>query len=122
MKLFITKNQAKGVWGGNIVFELSTRVELSPEEIALVNKYNVGKEVLLERKPVSGAENLEAIMIGRLHFLITIEGFMKGQTFKNKNIGELLETERNVKEACEKFKNYLEVMKGFGGEEFFEYK
>jgi hypothetical protein len=37
-------------------------------------------------------------------------------------IAEILETEKSVKEACEAFKNYLEVMKHFGGNEIIEYK
>lgn len=46
---------------------------------------------------------------------------MNGQAFKCNDIAEILEYEKNVKESCEAFKNYLEVMKNFGGEEVIEY-
>ena len=52
---------------------------------------------------------------------IKIGDLITGQTFKCKDIADILEYETNVKEACEVFKNYLEVMKNFGGEELIEY-
>ncbi len=52
---------------------------------------------------------------------ITIGGLMGGQSFKCNDIAEILEYEKNVKESCESFKNYLEIMKHFGGEEVIEY-
>lgn len=48
---------------------------------------------------------------------LTIESLTSGQTFKCADIGEILDKEKNGKEACEAFKNYLEVMKNFGGQE-----
>lgn len=113
MKLNIKKEQAKKLIGG-IGFELQAKVELSREEKDLVIKYKADKEVLMEKEikiPFTG----KAIILN-----ITIGSLLNGQTFKCKDIGEILEYEKNVKESCEAFKNYIEVMASFGGEEAFE--
>jgi hypothetical protein len=49
MKLYIKRDQAKGLLGG-VKFELSGRVELSPSEAELVRKYKVEKELLLKKE------------------------------------------------------------------------
>ena len=115
MKLFIKRDQAKGLLGG-IKFELRVRTELTNEEAELVRKYKVDKEVLLQKE-------IKIPLTGRSIVLnLTIGSLMAGQTFKCNDIAEILEYEKNVKESCEAFKNYLEVMKNFGGEEVIEYK
>ena len=114
MKLFLTRDQAKGLLGG-VKFELSARVELTPDEADLVKRYKTDKEVLVQKEvkiPFTGK---------MLKFGLTIGSLTSGENFKCGDIGEILETEKNVKEACEAFKNYLEVMKNFGGQEIIEY-
>jgi hypothetical protein len=114
MKLYVSKKQGTGMLGG-IKFELSARVELNSEEAELVRKYKAEKEVLLKKQiniPLTG----KALVIN-----LTIGSLMNGQTFKCDDIGEVLEYERNVKESCEAFKNYLGVMRDFGGQEVYEY-
>jgi hypothetical protein len=49
MKLFITRDQAKGLLGG-VKFELRARVELTNEEAELVRKYKAQKETLLKKE------------------------------------------------------------------------
>lgn len=114
MKLFIKKDQSKKMMGG-VSFELNARVELTNDETELVKKYKADKEGLLQKEvkiPFTG----RAIRLN-----ITIGSLIQGQTFKCNDIAEILESEQNVKEACENFKNYLEVMKNFGGEEVAEF-
>lgn len=114
MKLYITRDQAKGLLGG-VKFELRAKVELTKEENDLVNKYKADKEVLLQEEikiPFTQKVVLLDIKIGSL---------IMGQTFKCKDIADILEYEKNVKEACETFKEYIEVMKNFGGKEVVEY-
>ncbi|SLM28722.1 conserved hypothetical protein [Desulfamplus magnetovallimortis] len=114
MKLFIVRDQAKKMLGG-ISFQLSARVELSSEEADLVKKYKMDKEVLLEKE-------VKIPLTGRSIALnITIGSLMQGQSFKCNDIAEILGYEENVKESCKTFKNYIEVMKHFGGEEVVEY-
>jgi len=114
MKLYITRDQAKGILGG-VKFELKAHVQLTKDEADLLNKYKADKEVLLQ-KEIKIPFTTKAIVLD-----IKIGGLIEGQTFKCKDIADILEYEKNVKEACENFKSYLEVMKSFGGEEVIEY-
>jgi len=108
------KDQAKKLMGG-VSFELQARVELSSEEGELVRKYKADKEILMKKE-------VKIPFTGRALILnITIGSLLAGQMFKCNDIGEILEYEKNVKESCEAFKNYIEVMKNFGGEEVIEY-
>ena len=114
MKLFVVRDQSKKMLGG-VSFLLSACVELTSEEADLVKKYKVDKEILLQKEvkiPLKGRSIVLNITIGSL---------MQGQSFKCNDIAEILEYEKNVKESCEAFKNYIEVIKHFGGEEVIEY-
>ena len=114
MKLSIAKDQAKGMFGG-VKFELEAKVELTGEESDLVKKYKADKEVLLKKE-------IKIPFTGRaLAMDITIGSLMNGPSFKCNDIAEILEYEKSVKESCEAFKNYLTVMKHFGGKEMFEF-
>ena len=115
MTLKLARNQASGVFGG-VKFELSAKATLTPQESALISKYKVDKEVLLKKEikiPLTGRSLLLDITIGSL---------VGGQNFKCNDIGEILEYEANIRESCQKFRNYLTVMESFGGEEVVEYK
>jgi hypothetical protein len=115
MKLLLSRDQAKGFLGG-VKFELSAKVELTPEEAELIRRYKADKEVLVQREvkvPFTGKS---------FNFGLTIGSLSNGQSFKCGDIAEILETEKNVKEACEAFKTYLIAMKHFGGEEVIEYE
>lgn len=112
MKLFIKREQAKGFLGG-VKFELNAKVDLTEEELGLVNKYQVGKEVLL-KKEVNFLGN-------KIPIDITIGSLIFGQKFKCNGISEILEYEKNIKESCEVFKLNIEIMRSFGGEEIIEF-
>jgi hypothetical protein len=114
MKLYITRDQAKGMFGG-VKFELSARVELTQEENDLIKRYKADKEVLVQRS-IKIPFTDRAVTIN-----LTIGSLTAGQTFKCGDIAEILELEKNIKEACEAFKNYLLVMRNFGGQEVIEY-
>ena len=112
MKLSIVKDRSKKMLGA-VSFDLKARVELTGEEAGLVKKYKADKELLLHKEiPLTGRS---------IALNITIGSLMAGQAFKCDDIAELLEYEKNVKESCKIFKNYLEVMRHFGGEEVIEY-
>jgi hypothetical protein len=113
MKLFITRDQARGLLGG-VKFQLKARVELTDEEAQLVKKYKVERETLLKKK-------IEVLGIPLTTIDLMIDSLTAGQTFKCNNIAEILVYEENVKEACKAFKSHLEVMRSFGGEEVIEY-
>ncbi len=112
MKLYITRDQAKGTFGG-MKFILKAKVELTDEERNLIKKYKADKEILFQS---------EAKILGKpISFNIAIGSLVAGENFKCKDIAEILETEKIVKESCEMFKNYIEAMKNFGGQEVAEY-
>lgn len=114
MKLVISRDQSKKMLGG-ISFELSAKVELTNDESEIVKKYKAHNEALLKKEikiPLTGRSITLAITIGSL---------IDGQSFKCNDIAEILEYEQNVKESCEAFKNYIEVMRHFGGQEVIEY-
>ncbi len=114
MKLFITRDQAKGIVG-SVKFKLLARVELSKEETELVRKYKADKEALLV-KEVKIPFTKKVVPLE-----LRINNLVEGQTFKCKDIADILLYEDHVKEACEVFKNHIEVMRSFGGEEVVEY-
>lgn len=101
MKLVIKRDQDKGFFGG-MSFVLSMRVQLTPEEQGLIQKYKVQKEVLAAN-PDNG--------------VITIGTLVDGISQKCKDVTVLLHSEETIKSACKTFKTYLDVMKSFGGEE-----
>lgn len=114
MKLYITRGQAKGVFG-KVKFSLKARVELNNEEAALVKKYKAQDEILLEKE-------LKIPFLKKKYvLLLKVGSFIMGEEFKCKDIADILQYEENIKEACKIFKNYIEVMKSFGGEEVIEY-
>ena len=114
MRLYINRDQGKGMLGG-VKFEMSAKVQLTNEEAELVRKYKAEKEVLLKKE-------IKIPLTGRALVLnLTIGSLLNGQTFKCDDIAEVLEYEKNVKESCEAFKTYLEVMRNFGGQEVIEY-
>ena len=113
MKLKIKRNQSKKLMGG-IAFELEAQVELSEHERDLVKKYKADKEVLL-KKEINIPLTDKAIVLD-----ITIGSLMGEQVFKADNIATVLESEKNVIEACNTFKDYIKAMEQFGGEEVIE--
>ena len=112
MRLHITRNQAKGLLG-NVKFELNSRVELTEEEDKLIKKYNTRQEILF-----LGKVNILGVI---LNTRINIEDLVKGHTFKCGNIAEIIRYEKIVRDSCATFKNYIEIMKNFGGEDIIEY-
>jgi hypothetical protein len=115
MKLYIKRNQKAqtGIFGGHkgMTFLLSCRVELTPEEQALVTKYKA------ETQPLTYVDDPKA---GRLP-KDTVSSLMRGTTEEVKDISVLLNNEEIVKGACKDFKTLLDVMASFGGEEVVEY-
>jgi hypothetical protein len=128
MKLIIKREQSKGFKG--VKFKLNVRTELTEEEKQLVNRYGMhkialhDKEAHKEKKPFSNLSlggQISRIVIKKLFLDITIGKLIDGVSFSIKSIDDILEHEQSIREACEKFKIYLETMKSFGGEEIVDY-
>ncbi len=115
MKLIIKRDQKAqtGLFGGHkgMVFILSCRVELTPEEKDLVSKYKA------EDEPLTFTTDREGNQIPKY----TVRNLMWGVTEEMKDITILLNNEKVIKEACKNFKILLDVMDTFGGEEIIEF-
>jgi hypothetical protein len=115
MKLIVRRDQeAKtGLLGGHkgMTFILSCRVELTPEEKALIAKYKADNE------PLTYIKDKEGRSVPRYY----VSTLVNGITERVQDITILLNNEEEIKKACGGFKTLLEVMSSFGGEEVFEY-
>lgn len=92
-------------------FNLTYRVELSPDEKELIAKYKA------ENHPLTYTTGRDGTQIPK----DTISQLMQGVTEEMKDITVLLNNEEVVKNACKDFKTLLEVMATFGGEEVIEF-
>lgn len=114
MKLVIQRDQRqqKGLLGGNkgAMFSISCQVQLTPQEQDLVKRYRVENEKLV------AAGTLKASLTQEL----TIGTLIQSVSLECPNIGALLESEKEIRNACRAFKNYLDVMATFGGQEVVE--
>jgi hypothetical protein len=115
MKLIIKRDQQAqtGIFGGHkgMSFLLSYKVELTPDEKALVAKYKA------ENHPLTFTTRSDGMDIPK----DTISSLMQGRTEEVKDITILLNNEEIIKDACKNFKILLEVMETFGGEEVIEF-
>ena len=127
MKLLLRRNQKAGMMGmGKIVFSLEVRAELTPEEQANVDKYNMGDVLLYSRKefsgPTEGIKGLGAALMFRMTNLsIQVDDLRKGKKIDCKDIVEMMAAEQQVREAAATFKGVLEAAAGFKGEEIVEF-
>lgn len=126
MKLLLKRNQKKSMIGSQVHFTLDARAELTDEEREHVNKYRMGKTLL-----VSNFEDRGAGIIGLLsRFIYTrfrgtadiaIDDLVKGRQFDCHDVLELIDIERQLREASETFKTILNIAASFGGEELIEF-
>lgn len=128
MRLILKRNQAekKGLLGGSkgIHFSLSFRVEMTPEETELLDRYSATHEQIATMGFVAEAEalgHLKVIDGVKTGGILTVSDLMKGRIFQTKSVGTLLDAENEIKEGCAALKIFLEVMQSFGGEEVIKY-
>ena len=113
MKLLIRRDQVekKGVFGSykGMSFSLFCKIQISPEEQQLIDKYKVNDHGLTwtdtDKGPVP---------------VLTVKKLTKGHTSSFDDITVLLSEEETIKKACREFKNLLMSMVSFGGEETIE--
>lgn len=113
MKLLLTRNQSKSMMGG-VSFEVRGQVQFSNDEADLVRHYKLDNEVLAA-KPlrVLGRDT------GQVQE-IRVKSLMNGDTYRAKDLGEVLAHTENLISACENLKTYLDVARKFGGQEAIE--
>jgi hypothetical protein len=108
VRLVIHRNQAdvKGVLGGHkgVQFTLSYRLDTTPAEAAIIERYRLGSHVVVSR-----ANSVE-----------TVDRLRSGVTQTLNSVSVLIANERVVKEACQEFGLLMAVAKSFGGEDIVE--
>jgi hypothetical protein len=114
MQLVLVRDQSKGLLGG-VKFEVRAQVRLSEEERKLIQHYKLENEVVLQKPMLSiwGAPT-------DVKLDIRVRQLIDGDTFKCKDLGEVLAYADNLKSACETLKGYLEAARHFGGQEVVE--
>jgi hypothetical protein len=116
MKLIIRRNQAdvKGLFGGHkgVNFALFAKVDILPEEKALIERYKVHDYPLAQSEFKLGKEMVP--------FNLTVDSLVNGSTTTTDSIATLLKLEADIKEGCQNLKSMLSVMATFGGEETIE--
>ena len=144
MQLKLRRSQRQGgMLGGKVFFALDARVELSPDERALVSKYNLGglsvydsearkrqTEAALEgygaaantgaglgRQLLGAARGAARQAMAALSLRVTINSLMSGQHIECKDLDELLGAEEAIKQACESLKAYIMAAQTFDGRE-----
>lgn len=113
MQLLLRKSQSKGFIGG-ISFEVNAQVRLTDEERDLVQKYKQEGTVVLQRPLFVFGQPTDRVIN------LTVGQLIQGESFKCKDLGEVIGFCDNAKRACETLYNYLAVARGFGGEEIVE--
>ncbi len=127
IKLKIRRSQAKGIVGG-VAFNVHFVAELSPDAKKAVEHYRFGKTVLYH-KPLELQISFNVLValwrafwlwITRSRWQITVNDLIKGRTVKCKDILEVLEVEKDIRDAAELFGKILRAASWFGGEEIVE--
>lgn len=115
MKLIINRSQAekKGMLGGHkgVEFTLRYRLELTPDEQALVEKYKLQFYPLTWKTMPTGERQPDD----------TISGMLQGQAQTLTDVTTLLKNEEIVKSACDTLPPLFDVVRSFGGDEVIDY-
>lgn len=114
MQLVLTKGQSKGLMGG-VSFEIRAQVQLSDEERRLIQYYKLENDIVFSKQLVIFGRPLEQMV----H--IRVKDLVSGNTYKCKDLGELMAYSDSLKSACGKLKTYLEVASTFGGQEVIDF-
>ncbi len=148
MKLLLRRSQrSAGLMGGKVLFALDARVDLSPDERALVQKYALGKLSVYDSETRkkhadtayghfdaaattpglsassagwslwSSARGLASAAMMALSLRVTVDSLVSGQHIECKDLDELLGAEAAIMEACKTIKTYLETAVTFDGRE-----
>ena len=119
MKLLLRRDQRSSLIG-NVIFQLTVRAELTPEEQSHIDRYKLGRTLLYSRgeiiDPGSGLLGLASrLAFAAMNISVTIDDLIRGKKIECKNIVEMLAVEDQIKEAAATFKQVLDAAAHFGG-------
>jgi hypothetical protein len=113
MQLVINKKQHSGLTGVTFIVEAS--VSTSQEEKDLVKKYRIGNAVLLRKKLVGlFGQPLEQ------EINVTADDLLRGQSFKCKNLEEVMSYIESLKQSCQTLLGYVATARNFEGQEVWD--
>ena len=138
------KGGGSGLLSTKPTFMLDARVELSPDDQALVTKYSLGEMVVYDSKARrarseetaghyqdayassyssvgrmswQALKGVTSAALAALTLRVTVNSLIKGQHIACKELDELIAAEAAIIEACETIKGYLQTALTFDGRE-----
>ncbi len=141
MQLKIQRSQRMGgLVGGTVFFCLDVRADYTEIEAAHIGKYKIGKEVVyssraarkhlenahahgdaidrsdrLRDKAAGVAMGLASIALAKMNLNISIASLGRGHHIECKDLGELMEAEEAVMQACRNTRDFLNLASTFNG-------
>jgi hypothetical protein len=121
MKLLLRRDQRSGMLG-KVVFSLQVRAQLSPDEIAAINKYKLGDTELYSSHEITNKGSGLLGLASRLAYkammiTVAVKDLANGKTIECKDVVEMLAVEDQIKEAARTFAAVLAAAATFGGEQ-----
>lgn len=111
MQIAIQRTQSKGFTGG-ISFEAKVRFIPTAEEAQLINHYGIANEVvsISNKRNIAWGGNRQ----------IKVRDALAGESYKAKNLSELIDWIEVMKEAAQGVVGYIGEARKFKGEEIWE--
>jgi hypothetical protein len=121
MKLLLRRDQRSGMLG-KVVFSLQVRAQLSPDEMAAINKYKLGATELYSSHTIADKGSGLLGLASRLAYkammiTVSVQDLSAGKTIECKDVVEMLAVEDQIKEAARTFAQVLAAAATFGGEQ-----
>lgn len=140
MQLKLQRSQRPGgALGRTVIFCLDARADYSPAEAANIGKYKLGGQLvyssqaarrhvanaqrhldrvdseLLREKTAGIGRGLVSLALAKLSLNVSIASLGRGHHIQCKDLGELLDAERALMDACRNVKQFLEAAATFNG-------
>ena len=121
MKLVI-KREKKSGFSGKSKYGLYVRADISEEEKTLIKENSLGKTLVVYHNKTGLSAFADFSFwsaLWRMFFdtAMTVDTFVRGTTFKCKDVTELIRIEDEARGAALMLRTILEMAKTFGGEE-----
>lgn len=121
MNLLLRRDQRSSLLG-KVIFQLDVRAEISPEEMASIQRYRLGDTILYTKSELidrgSGLLGLASrIAFKAMNISVSVNDLLYGKRVECKDIVEMLAVEGQIREAAATFKQVLDAAVHFGGEE-----
>jgi len=129
MQLKIRRSQTtSGMISKTVKFCADIRAEYMQEERACINKYGLGGDVIYDSRAAADHREMASsvgpslralghLALAEMNLTITIASLQQGHHIECKDLGELLECEEAIVQACKGLKVFLEAAETFDGRE-----